>query len=97
MNCPVCTTTQLAMADRLGIEIDYCPKCRGVWLDRGELDRIIERSLRELPPERPSDSGGFRPDHGQSREHHDHDHDDEHDDDRRPHRRKSLLKDLFDF
>lgn len=44
MNCPVCNL-ELKIADRQGIEIDYCPKCRGVWLDRGELDKIIERSL----------------------------------------------------
>lgn len=44
MQCPVCDVT-LKMADRQGIEIDYCPQCRGVWLDRGELDKIIERSL----------------------------------------------------
>ena len=43
MQCPNCNET-LVMADRQGIEIDYCPKCRGVWLDRGELDKIIERS-----------------------------------------------------
>ena len=43
MNCPNCNET-LVMADRNGVEIDYCPKCRGVWLDRGELDKIIERS-----------------------------------------------------
>lgn len=36
------------MTDRLGVEIDYCPQCRGVWLDRGELDKIIERSTQEL-------------------------------------------------
>ena len=44
MNCPVCVTERLAVSERSGIEIDYCPKCRGVWLDRGELDKIIERS-----------------------------------------------------
>lgn len=44
MKCPVCTTVNLVMADRQGVEIDYCPECRGVWLDRGELDKIIERS-----------------------------------------------------
>lgn len=44
MQCPVCKTVNLTMADRQGIEIDYCPQCRGVWLDRGELDKIIERS-----------------------------------------------------
>ena len=43
MSCPVCAVP-LAMSDRQGIEIDYCPQCRGVWLDRGELDKIIERS-----------------------------------------------------
>lgn len=43
MKCPNCNET-LVMSDRQGVEIDYCPKCRGVWLDRGELDKIIERS-----------------------------------------------------
>lgn len=50
MLCPVCKTG-LAMSERSGIEIDYCPSCRGVWLDRGELDKIIERSgASEAPP-----------------------------------------------
>ena len=43
MKCPNCNTN-LAIADRSGVEIDYCPDCRGIWLDRGELDKIIERS-----------------------------------------------------
>lgn len=43
MLCPVCKV-ELKMTDRQGVEIDYCPQCRGVWLDRGELDKIIERS-----------------------------------------------------
>ena len=43
MQCPACTGERLAMTERHGIEIDYCPKCRGVWLDRGELDKLIER------------------------------------------------------
>jgi Zn-finger nucleic acid-binding protein len=43
MECPVCKT-KLQMSDKQGIEIDYCPDCRGIWLDRGELDKIIERS-----------------------------------------------------
>lgn len=54
MKCPNCEET-LVMADRQGVEIDYCPKCRGVWLDKGELDKIIERSAeyesrQETPP-----------------------------------------------
>ena len=58
MKCPVCKTVDLKMSDRQGIEIDYCPQCRGVWLDRGELDKIIERSARlerefEAPKARP--------------------------------------------
>ena len=45
MNCPTCKV-ELKIADRQGVEIDYCPQCRGVWLDRGELDKIIERSAQ---------------------------------------------------
>lgn len=47
--CPHCQVG-LAMSERQGIEIDYCPKCRGVWLDRGELDKIIERNAQQPPP-----------------------------------------------
>ena len=54
MKCPVCSTIDLLMTDRQGVEIDYCPQCRGVWLDRGELDKIIERStpaaIQQPPP-----------------------------------------------
>lgn len=52
MPCPVCKTA-LAMSDRQGIEIDYCPNCRGIWLDRGELDKIIERSVAAEAPAAP--------------------------------------------
>ena len=52
MQCPKCAIP-LHMAERSGIEIDYCPQCRGVWLDRGELDKIIERSgLPQRPAEK---------------------------------------------
>jgi Zn-finger nucleic acid-binding protein len=44
MDCPVCKNVNLVMSERQGIEIDYCPNCRGVWLDRGELDKIIDKS-----------------------------------------------------
>lgn len=46
MQCPCCANTALVMSERQGVEIDYCPKCRGVWLDRGELDKLIERSAQ---------------------------------------------------
>lgn len=42
MQCPVCPESTLLMTDRKGVEIDYCPKCRGVWLDRGELDKLVD-------------------------------------------------------
>jgi Zn-finger nucleic acid-binding protein len=48
MNCPTCAV-ELRIADKQGIEIDYCPKCRGIWLDRGELDKIVERAASEMP------------------------------------------------
>lgn len=47
MKCPTCATPDLVMADKNGVEIDYCPQCRGVWLDRGELDKIIARGALE--------------------------------------------------
>lgn len=46
MECPICDDVDLKITERQGIEIDYCPKCRGVWLDRGELDKIIERAAK---------------------------------------------------
>jgi len=74
MGCPVCRTP-LTMSERQGIEIDYCPSCRGVWLDRGELDKIIERSAVELAPRPASrppagryhDEDGRHPFHGKGR------------------------------
>ena len=50
MKCPVCTTVNLVMSERQGVEIDYCPECRGVWLDRGELDKIIARAGDQPEP-----------------------------------------------
>jgi Zn-finger nucleic acid-binding protein len=49
MQCPVDQET-LQISERAGIEIDWCPKCRGIWLDRGELDKILERSAADLRP-----------------------------------------------
>ena len=49
MKCPNCVDTTLVMADRQGVEIDYCPKCRGVWLDRGELDKLLEKAAAAAP------------------------------------------------
>jgi hypothetical protein len=53
MKCPKCEVT-LVMSDRQGVEIDYCPQCRGIWLDRGEIDKIIERSLSHQAPQPPT-------------------------------------------
>jgi Zn-finger nucleic acid-binding protein len=50
MRCPHCPDSTLLMTDRQGIEIDYCPTCRGVWLDRGELDKLIERAATQTAP-----------------------------------------------
>jgi Zn-finger nucleic acid-binding protein len=72
------------MADRNGVEIDYCPQCRGVWLDRGELDKIIERSTVQAAPPPPPPSQSYGRD----------------DDDRRYGKKKkrdSFLSELFDF
>lgn len=94
MQCPV-DGSELVMADRQGVEIDYCPKCRGVWLDRGELDKIIERTApqavqQSVQPDRGA-PGGYAAD---PRRDYDRDHD-YHDSRRR--KKKSLLSEIFDF
>ena len=61
MNCPLCNV-MLQMSERQGVEIDFCPKCRGVWLDRGELDKIIERANQEVnvkPPQYEKREGAY--------------------------------------
>jgi uncharacterized protein len=95
MKCPI-DDTVLQMNDRQGIEIDYCPQCRGVWLDRGELDKLIERSAvaaptpsaPQAPPPGPSYESG-RPSYPPQ----------SYDDRRYSKKRKkdSFLGDLFDF
>ena len=89
MNCPACRDVTLVMTSREGVEIDHCPRCRGVWLDRGELDKIIERAAAFIaaPPragerrweDRWEDRGGNRWD------------------DRKRRKRRSFLEELFDF
>ena len=53
MRCPRCEVIDLVMTERQAVEIDYCPACRGVWLDRSELDKIIDRSVGNTPAEQP--------------------------------------------
>ena len=91
MKCPVCNV-DLVMSERSGIEIDYCPQCRGVWLDRGELDKIIERNVQSdfTSPSRPStdperpfrDEPRYKDDDYRHKKHG---------------KRKGFLDDLFDF
>lgn len=50
MKCPNCPDTSLVMTDRQGVEIDYCPACRGIWLDRGELDKLLDRAAAAAAP-----------------------------------------------
>ena len=100
MDCPVCRDVKLAMTDRQGIEIDYCPQCRGVWLDRGELDKLIERAsadaappapTRAAPPPPPShDPRGYRQPEQYRSEHHT-------SDQYKYKKKKNLLGELFDF
>lgn len=94
MKCPVCNI-DLAMSDRQGIEIDYCPKCRGVWLDRGELDKIVERSAQVYDRASHGDAFSYRDDRRYD------DRDYRSDDDRYRKRKKkrpeSFLSDLFEF
>jgi Zn-finger nucleic acid-binding protein len=63
MQCPVCKDSQLVISERQKIEIDYCPSCRGVWLDRGELDKLIERSAADQPMSAPPQQPSYRDEH----------------------------------
>lgn len=54
MKCPACPDTTLLMSERQGVEIDYCPNCRGVWLDRGELDKLIQLGINQQAASEPS-------------------------------------------
>ena len=54
MQCPVCKDPQLVISERQGVEIDYCPSCRGVWLDRGELDKLIEKATATMVTQQPT-------------------------------------------
>lgn len=64
MKCPSWNET-LLMTERQGIEIDYCPNCRGVWLDKGELDKIIEKSADQQAPEQSRQNPGSNPPYNQ--------------------------------
>jgi Zn-finger nucleic acid-binding protein len=87
MACPV-DGMALVMSERSGIEIDYCPTCRGVWLDRGELDKIIERNAASQAPQRAPVQQQQAP---PPQQHHDQGYG------RKPYkRRKSFLEELFD-
>jgi Zn-finger nucleic acid-binding protein len=96
MDCPICKVP-LAMADKQGIEIDYCPQCRGIWLDRGELEKIIERTAQPYPSQQQGNffSEGARP-FDRHDEHHDEHASHGYDKYGRP-KKKGLLGDLFDF
>jgi Zn-finger nucleic acid-binding protein len=91
MKCPVCKGTELDMMDRQGIEIDYCPECRGVWLDRGELDKIIERSAPASPGRENRPPSEHERQSREQRERRDFD-----DRDPRRRRRGGFLSELFD-
>lgn len=98
MQCPI-DGSQLVMTERSGVEIDYCPQCRGVWLDRGELDKIIERSAptAAAPPPPPASPPGYgdrdRQSYGDDRHAQHHGGDDRY----RKKKRGGFLEDIFDF
>jgi Zn-finger nucleic acid-binding protein len=105
MKCPVCLQPDLVMSDRQGIEIDYCPQCRGVWLDRGELDKIIERSAAAPPaapqqpytPQTPPPGYTPQPVYGEHRDYHPRKYDDDYRHGGYKKKRRGFLGDIFDF
>lgn len=102
MKCPV-DQTPLLIADRQGIEVDYCPTCRGVWLDRGELDKLVERSSSfgggsEQPREERREQYDDRRDsRDRDQRHYDEDHHEDRGHHGKSHKKESFLGDIFDF
>ena len=103
MKCPVCKTTDLLMTERRSIEIDYCPDCRGVWLDRGELDKLIAQDAAENVEASSAVRAG-RDGHRDDRRDRDHAYENDrhrgYDDHRSGHRgykKKRSIFDVFDF
>jgi uncharacterized protein len=92
MKCPVCPDTALVMTDRQGVEIDYCPNCRGVWLDRGELDKLMDRAAASMPAEPQRPAAAPIPPQG----HRDFQDSDAHKYGGYPRRKKSWLNEIFD-
>lgn len=110
MKCPI-DNTDLVMSDRQGIEIDYCPQCRGVWLDRGEIDKIVERSQGvagpapalqhfQQPPQQYAQPQQHQQHGGYRQDNHHYDDDNDHHHNNhhnnRHHKKESWLGDLFD-
>jgi Zn-finger nucleic acid-binding protein len=96
MRCPVCVDVDLAISSREGVEVDFCPQCRGVWLDRGELDKVIDRVATTLEPAaRARDDWDDRSRRGRDRDDRDDRDDDRYDPRRR--RKRGFLDDIFDF
>ena len=95
MKCPN-DNAQLLLSERQGVEIDYCPQCRGVWLDRGELDKLIEKVSVQPPSSEPIRNS---PSNFAKTQPFERDRDDDDDDYRRrgTPKRKSMLGELFDF
>ena len=97
MKCPVCKDTTLLMSERQGVEIDYCPECRGVWLDRGELDKLIVGEEKAYAGNQQSapDNQRYVDDSRNDR----HSHDDKHDKHSQPrkHKRESFLGEIFEM
>ncbi|WP_028223429.1 TFIIB-type zinc ribbon-containing protein [Paraburkholderia oxyphila] len=98
MKCPNCPDTTLAISERQGVELDYCPQCRGVWLDRGELDRLIERAVAASSAEARRFDDGYGGQHGGHRaaRHDDHGARRSHERNGDGRRHKSWLRDLLD-
>jgi Zn-finger nucleic acid-binding protein len=98
MKCPI-DGSDLTMTERQGIEIDYCPKCRGVWLDRGELDKIIERATpaQSAPPAFAQQQPAPYPPRPERFDERRYDDDRYKDRDHRHRKRKGFLGELFDF
>lgn len=93
MKCPACVSTLLVMSERQGVEIDYCPQCRGVWLDRGELDKLLDRADVQVQP---TQAAPYRNERQQPPSYPPRDYDRSYSDHKKHYKHKSWLSEIFD-
>lgn len=96
MKCPTCVSALLVMSERQGVEIDYCQQCRGIWLDRGELDKLLERAAAQTPAQPPAQAAQYRSERHHEPSYPSRDYEQPYSGHKKHYKHKSWLSEIFD-